>query len=162
MKKISKFMGICFVAFAIVSIVSCGSSINKEELDKKVQKSMVSDDELEFSDAEYQFMADYLCDSFDNFEKNGEEGMKGNAPETNSSYLFILMMADAQGKLSKEAKQKFELLQKKLTSTDEYQNAKAAERVVQESLRNADIDWEQVFEAEETEAPVVEEVVEEY
>lgn len=148
MKKITTLLFVCMATIAMLSLASCGSSVNKEELDKKVQKSMVSDDELEFSDAEYQFMIDYISDMTDNLEKNGEAGMNDNDTDTFFSYLGVLWEAEEHGKLSKEAKQKLELLQKKNTSTDEYQDAKEVERVIQESLRDADIDWEQVFEAE--------------
>lgn len=164
MKKIAKLMIVCMAGFAIFSLVSCGSKVDKAELDKKVQKSMVSDDELEFSDDEYQFMADYLCDSFDNFEKNGEDINKKDQ-ETNGSYLLILMMADAQGKLNKETKEKLELLQKNIYSSNDYKSFKENEEALLDSLQTADIDWEEVFEVDddEDEDGVSEyEVVEEY
>lgn len=146
MKKIAKLMIVCMAGFAIFSLVSCGSKVDKAELDKKVMTAMESDTEPDFTDAEYQFMADYLYDNYDEIDKldiNDKES------DIAMSYIVLLAAADLDGKLNKETKEKYELLQKKIYSSNEYKNFKENEKALMDSLQTADIDWEEVFEVDD-------------
>ena len=151
MKKIVKFMGVCLMAFAVLTITSCGSKVNKEDLDKKIENSLKSDKTPEFTQAEYQFMADYLLDNFDELNKVDYDSKEG---ETFVSYMMILSMANFQGLLDKETKKKYDRLNEKVQGTKEFQEYKDNEKAIIEALEEADIDWDEAF--EESEAVVVE------
>lgn len=172
MKKIAKLMFVCMAAFAMMSLVSCDSKVNKKELDKKILKAMDEEKMPEFTDAEYQFMVDYLMDNYDEINKiSMDVDEEDKDAMVTLSYMFILADADYEGKLSKEAKKKYELLQEKMKSSDEYKAYKENEKAIMKALEEADIDWEQAFAEEEAvidyyddaeapaEAAVAEEVV---
>lgn len=163
MKKIATFMIVCMAGFAHASLVSCSPKVDKAELDKKVMTAMNSDKEPEFTDAEYQFMADYLYDNYDEIDKL--DITDKNAEIAMAYYFFILAAADLEGKLNKETKEKYELFRKKIYSSDYYKNYKETETAIMNSLQTSDIDWEDAFEADdEGDGDVVSEyeVVEEY
>lgn len=151
MKRIAKFMGVCLMALAVVSIVSCGSKVNKEELDKKIENSMKSDKEPEFSEAEYEFMADYLYDNFDEIEKMD---INDKDAEIIMSYGLILMSAEMEGKLSKKAQETLKKLSEKKQNSNVFQNYKKNEQAIIEALEESDIDWdgalEEAFEVDES------------
>lgn len=150
MKKIAKLMFVCMAAFAMMSLVSCGSKVNKEELDKKILKAMDEEKMQEFTDAEYQFMVDYLMDNYDEINNMDIDLVeKDKDAMATISYMFILADANYEGKLSKEAKKKYELLQEKMQSSDEYKAYKENEKAIMNALEEADIDWEQAFAEEE-------------
>lgn len=148
MKKIVKFMGVCLMAFAVVSMVSCGSKVNKDDLDKKIEKAMKSDSEPEFTQAEYQFMADYLLDNFDKLEKVDYDSKEA---ETAMTYMIILASADYQGLLDKETKKKWNKLNEKVKDTKEYKDYKDTEKAIMDALEEADMNWEDASEEVEAE-----------
>lgn len=152
MKKIAKVLCACLMGMALVSVVSCGSKVDQKELNKKIEASLQSDEEPEFTDAEYQFMADYLLDNFDKIEKMDYNDKDA---EMAASYVVLLGVADFQGKLDKGAKAKYEQLQEKIQGTAGYKTYKENEKVIMDELQNADIDWDQAF--EEAEADFTEE-----
>lgn len=146
MKKIAKLMIVCMAGFAIFSLVSCGSKVDKAELDKKIMTAMESDTEPDFTDAEYQFMADYLYDNYDEIDKLDIDDKEAGIA---MSYVVLLAAADHEGKLNKETKEKYELLQKKIYSSNDYKSFKENEEALLDSLQTADIDWEEVFEVDD-------------
>ena len=104
----------------------------------------------EFTDAEYQFMIDYLLDNYDEINKISMDLTEEDKDAmVTLSYIFIVGEADYEGKLSKEAKKKYELLEEKMKSSDEYKAYKENEKAIMNALEEADIDWEQAFAEEE-------------
>lgn len=146
MKKIVKFMGVCLMAFAVVSMVSCGSKVNKDELDKKIEKAMKSDKDPELTQDEYQFMTDYLLDNFDELNKVDYDSKEA---ETVMTYMMILGFADYEGLLDKETKKKWNKLNEKVTNSKDY---KDTEKAIMDALEEGDMNWEEVYEAVEAPA----------
>ena len=146
MKKIVKFMGVCLMAFAVVSMVSCGSKVNKDELDKKIEKAMKSDKDPELTQDEYQFMTDYLLDNFDELNKVDYDSKEA---ETAMTYMMILGFADYEGLLDKETKKKWNKLNEKVTNSKDY---KDTEKAIMDALEEGDMNWEEAYEAVEAPA----------
>lgn len=142
MKKISKFVFMCLMGIMLVSVVSC-NKVNKDDLDKKIQNAMISDKEPEFTDEEYQFMAEYLYDNCDEIQKMD---VTDENFQMTVAYMGILSMADYEGKLSPKAKEAYSKFTEKMTGSEEYKNYKQTEAAIIEELQNADIDWDQAFE----------------
>ena len=145
--RIVRLAGIFFACFFLLGVVSCGSKVNKKELDKKIEKLMESDEMPEFTDAEYQFMVDYLTDNYEEIKKMNLDDPNA---EVLTSYMMILADANYEGKLSKETKKKFERLNEKMKSSEEYNTYKENEKAIMDALENANIDWDQTFEESET------------
>ena len=146
MKKIVKFATFFMVGMFILGMTSCGSKVNQEELNKKIENSLTSDEMPEFTDAEYEFMANYLYDNFDKLNKLDYEDKDAQMA---MNYIGILAGADAEGKLNKAAKSKYDEVMEKAYNTDEYKSYKENEKAIMDALQNADIDWDKAFEETE-------------
>lgn len=151
MKKIVRLTGLCLACFILLGVVSCGSKVNKEELDKKIEASLNSDKEPEFTDAEYTFMADYLYDNYDKLEKMD---INDKEAEMAMAYGFILFSAQMEGKLNKKALETYKKIMKKQQQDPDVQNYKENEKALIEALRNSDIDWDNSYDGEEAVAVV--------
>lgn len=148
MKKIARLMGVCLLALVFVSITSCGSKVNKEELDEKIENSFKSDKKPEFTQEEYQFMADYLLDNFDELEK---ADLNSKEADRAISYMMILAFAEEEGLLDKETKKKTDLLNEKVRGTKDFQEYEANEKALLDALEEGDIDWDEAYESSEAE-----------
>lgn len=155
MKKVVKLASLCLVCIALLGMASCGSKVDQKELNKKIENALQSDKEPEFTEAEYQFMADYLNDNYNELSKMDIDSEEA---EYVMEYMLILAAGDMQGKLDKDTKKKYDKFMEKVQDSDEFKNYKANEKAIIETLKNADIDWDQAFE-EETSVPEDSDVV---
>lgn len=113
------------MCFVLLGTASCGSKVDKAELDKKI---MESEKEPEFSDAEYEFMVDYLIDNYDKLDKMDVDDKEA---EIAVAYSFILFTAQMEGKLNQNVIKKFKKLQEKEeenVNSDEYKETQEALR----------------------------------
>lgn len=131
MKRILNISWICMMCFVLLGTASCGSKVDKAELDKKI---MESEKEPEFSDAEYEFMVDYLIDNYDKLDKMDVDDKEA---EIAMAYSFILITAQMEGKLNQNVIKKFKKLQEKgeeNVNSDEY---KETQEALKKSLEEA-------------------------
>lgn len=138
MKTILKVMSVFLSGLAIVSIASCGQKVDKKELDKKVQASMESKTKPTFTDAEYEFMADYL---YDHYKEISEMDLGSKDQELYMNYGFILLMAQMDGSLPPKAVEKYKKIMEK---GGEY--LESTEEVSIEPLNESDINWDEANE----------------
>lgn len=140
------------MCFTLFGLTSCGSKVDKAELDKKIMEAENSEKEPEFTDAEYEFMIDYLTDNFDEISKMDFDDKD---TEMGIAYSFILLSAQIEGKLNQNLVKKYKKFQEKgkdyLNSTDYKENQEA----IMKALQEADIDWSEAY--EEAEAIAAEE-----
>lgn len=156
MKKIVRLAGMCLACFILLGVVSCGSKVNKEELDKKVEAYFNSDKEQEFTEAEYEFMADYLLDNFDKLQKMD---FNDKEVEIATGYSFVLMGAQMQLKLSDKVQKKIKKLYEKGEAAGAFGNYEETEKAIMDELQKMDLDWENEYQ-DWGDDSVVEEVVE--
>lgn len=154
MKTIVKLMLVCLTGLAIVSVASCGQKVDKKELDKKIQESMDSDKKTTFTDAEYEFMANYLYDNYDKLYKMDIDDKDENV---NITYGFILFDAQLEGKLPPKAVEKYKKI---IEKGEKLYNDN--EKDLMEASETPEIDWDKAYEeleaiVAEDEAVVVEE-----
>lgn len=138
MKGVFRLTGIFFVCIATLAMTSCGSKVDQETLNKKIEAAQKSDKAPEFTDAEYEFMAEYV---YDNRDKLDDE----NTPEEISinclTYGFILLGAQMEGKLPPKAVKIYKKISEKSSS-----NLQQNEEAVRKALEEADIDLESLKE----------------
>ena len=94
-----KFLG--FVIATMMALTAC-SGVSQKAIDEKIEKDGY---DASFSQQEYAFMADYALSHFDESKS--------------SDYMFVLMNADAEGKLDSSNETKCKELQSK---AKQYQN----------------------------------------
>lgn len=149
MKKIVSLAGLCALCLVLFGVSSCGSKVNKKELDRKIEASITSDKQPEFSEAEYEFMADYLYDNYDEIEKMD---INDKDVEIVAAYGFILVGAQMEGKLSKKAQETLKKLNEKNQNSGAFQKYKDNEKAIIEALEEAEIDWSEAYEEAEAAA----------
>lgn len=153
MKNLIKILMIGLIGLSCVSFTSCGSKVDKKELDKKIEKAMESssEDGIELSQEEYNFMVNYLLDNFDEISKMNYDDKEA---ESVMNYMFILAAADFEGKLKGDTKKKYEEYTEKLKDTPEYQQYKQNEETIMEALKSSDIEWNDIEESPTPEADI--------
>lgn len=144
MKKIMRMAGVAMVCLLLFGVMSCGSKVNKEDLDKKIEALKDSDQEPEFTDAEYEFMVDYLTD---NYEKLANMDIDDKEAQIAMAYSFILLSAQMEGKLNQNIVKKYRKLQEK---GEEYLNSEEYNETLKKALEESEVDWDQALYEEET------------
>lgn len=98
---------------AMLVLTSCGG-VSQKSIDEKIEKDGVT---AEFSQKEYEFMADYVISHFDEILSSQDE----NNPK--ALYMFVLLNADVEGKLDESVQKKCEEISKKAQEfKDNYSN----------------------------------------
>lgn len=134
MKKIAKLIFVCMACIVMLSLNSCGSKVNKEELDKKVQQWSSSDEKPTFTADEYEFMADYLNDHFKEISDMEFDNKEG---EIYMGYSFILLGAQMEGNLPPKAVEKWKKIVEKTEEANK-ENIKAFQEAWDEAEADRD------------------------
>ena len=113
MKIKLKMALMCLCAIFVLSLSSCGSKVNQEDLNKKIETAIEKEGlaNASFTDAEYEFMAQKVLDEInENREPDAKES------EILGEYIMILGVANSQGNLKGNAKKIYDEINNKIGS----------------------------------------------
>ena len=99
---------ICF------AFVSCGSKSSHETIQKKMESyDAMSTEKLPLDEADYNFMLDYLIESFDGASRISDYEVLSKDYPHYVEYSFIVMFANEKGQLPSSSQKKFTKLREK-------------------------------------------------